>query len=105
VRTAAEIDELRPQRVFAEHVARAFFDQFLFHPVAGVLAQTFVFGSHHALVGQVARLDFPHTGLDLVQVLRGEGSGPVEIVIEAVFDRRANAQLGLGEQLQHRRGE
>ena len=86
-----------PKRVFTEHVAGALFDQLLFHPVAGVLAQTFVFGSHHALVRQVARLDLPHPRLDLLQVLRGERRGPVEIVIEAVFDGRADAEFGLGE--------
>src|ERR1039458_10185426 len=105
LRAATEIDEMRAEGVLAEDVARALFDQFLFHPVVGVFAQAFVFGGHDALVGQVARLDFPHALLDLFEVFGGEGGGPVEIVIEAGVDGRTDAQLGFGEQLQHGGGE
>ncbi len=48
-----------------------------------------------------ALLDLLHLLLDGLQVLRGEGPGHVEVVVEAVADRRADAELGLGEQLLH----
>ena len=43
--------------------------------------------------------DLAHPGLDGLQVLRGERLGHVEVVVEAVLDRRADTQLGLREQL------
>ena len=75
VRTAAEIDEVRPQRVLGEDVAGALFDQLALHPVVGVLLEPFVFGGHNALVGEVARLDLPHLLLDLLEVVRRERGG------------------------------
>lgn len=48
-----------------------------------------------------ALLDLLHLLLDGLEVIGGEGAGHVEVVVEAVLDRRADAQLGLGEQLLH----
>lgn len=48
-----------------------------------------------------ALLDLLHLLLDGLEVIGGEGPGDVEVVVEAVPDRRADAQLGLGEQLLH----
>ena len=102
---AAEIDEMRTQRVFAEDVAGALGDEFALHPGVAVLLKTlFLFGVD-ALVGEMALLNLPHPGFDLFEILGRERGGAVEIVIEAVLDRRADAQLRLGIQLQHGRGE
>ena len=46
-------------------------------------------------------LDLLHPLLDGLEVIGGEGLVDVEVVVEAVLDRRADAQLGLGEQLLH----
>src|SRR5439155_18749755 len=42
-----------------------------------------------------------HLFFDNLQILRTEGPANVEIVVEAVFDRRAEADLRLREQLAH----
>ena len=65
--------------------------------------QALFLGRVDALVGEVARLDLPHLLLDLLEVLGRERSGAVEIVVKAVVDGRADAELGLGIQLEHRR--
>ena len=46
--------------------------------------------------------DLAHPGLERVQVLRHERGLDVEVVVEPVLDRRADAELGVGEQLLHR---
>jgi hypothetical protein len=51
---------------------------------------------------QVAVDDFAHPLLDLREILGGERLFPREIVVEAVLDRRAEGDLGAGEQLLHR---
>ena len=48
-----------------------------------------------------ALLDLLHLLLDGLEVLGREGLLDVEVVVEAVLDRRADAQLGLGEELLH----
>ena len=54
----------------------------------------------------LARLDdLLHPLLERREVVRGERALDVEVVVEAVADRRADAELGLGEQLLHRLGE
>ena len=75
MRAAAEIDKVRAQGVLAEDFAGALLDQFLLHPVVGIFAQAFVLGRHDALVGQVARLDFPHALLDLFEIFGVKGVG------------------------------
>jgi len=42
-----------------------------------------------------------HARLDRLQVGRGQRPGQVEVVIEAVLDRRADAQPGAREQVEH----
>ena len=49
--------------------------------------------------------DLLHPLLELGQVLGLERLGDVEVVVEAVLDRRADAELGLGEDVLHRLGE
>ena len=95
-----------PERVFGEDLAGASLSiSSHFIQAVGVFLQAFVLGGEHALVGQVARLDLPHLLLDLFEVLGRERSGAVEIVIEAVVDGRADAELGFGIQFQHGRGQ
>jgi hypothetical protein len=48
--------------------------------------------------------DLAHLGLDLAEVLGGEGLGPVEIVVPAVFDHGADGDLHVGPDLLHRAG-
>jgi hypothetical protein len=51
--------------------------------------------------------DLPHPGLDALEVLRGERRSPgqLEVVVEAVLDRRADAEGGAREQVEHGLGE
>jgi len=50
----------------------------------------------------VAAYDFHHALFDGLEVFRGEGIFPVEVVVKAVFDSRANGDLGSRKQLLHR---
>ena len=45
--------------------------------------------------------DLAHRGLDLREVLGHERGLDVEVVVEAVLDRRADAELRVGEELLH----
>ena len=105
MRPAAEIDEVRPQRVLGENLAGTLVDQLAFHPGIGVLAQPLVLVRIDALVRQVPPLDFPHLLLDLFQIFRRERRGAVEIVIKAVLDGRPDAELRLGKQFEHGRSQ
>ena len=49
---------------------------------------------------KVAGNGLPYALLDGLYVLGGEGAGHLEVVVEAVICGRANAQLGLREQLE-----
>ena len=49
--------------------------------------------------------DLAHPLLDVGQIVRGERPGNVEVVVEAVLDRRADAQLCVRELVLHRLGE
>ncbi len=103
MRAAAEIDELRAQRIFGKYVVGLLFDELALHFFAqsGVLLESFGFGSHHSIEGQIFGLELPHLGLDFFQIFRSEGGRTLEIVIEPVLDGRTNAQLGFREQLEH----
>ena len=56
------------------------------------------------LEGEVARDRGAHPLLDPGQVLIGERPRKVEVVVEAIGDRRAEAELRLREELQDRTG-
>ena len=58
-----------------------------------------------ALNGQILLGDGGHFGLQLFQVLRGEGGRDIEIVVEAILDGGADGKLGAGEQVLHRLGQ
>src|SRR5690606_18805581 len=51
--------------------------------------------------------DLPHAGLDALEVLGLERRAPgqLEVVVEAVLDRRADAEGGPREEVEHRLGE
>jgi hypothetical protein len=53
----------------------------------------------------MALLNLPHFLFDFLEVFGREGRGAVEIVVEAVIDGRSDAQLGIGIELQHGRGQ
>ncbi len=63
-----------------------------------------LFGRDHLpLKRKVGRDDLAHPLLDLLQVLRRQCAGQVEVVVETILDRWADGDLGLpGEQLHHR---
>ena len=91
------------QRVFGKDVVRALFDELDLHGLIhrAVLGEAFRLGNQLAIVGEVLRLKLPHFRFDLFQIFRGEGFRPVEIVIEAGLDGRADAELGFGEEFEH----
>ena len=62
-------------------------------------------GQLEALQLQLLLADLPHLRLDLRQVLRREGEGRVQVVIEAVVDGRADGQLHLRPQALHGLGQ
>jgi hypothetical protein len=101
----ALIDEIGPQRVFAEDFAGALGDQLALHPRTAVFLEAIFFLCVDALVREMALLKLPHLGFDLFEIVGRERGGAVEIVIEAALDGRADAQLGFGVQLQYRRGQ
>ena len=61
-----------------------------------------VLGDDAAREALVGLDDVLHALLEGAEVLRGERTLHVEVVVEAVPDGRTDAQLGLGEQLLHR---
>ena len=56
---------------------------------------------HHV----IGRDDFVHTRLESRQIAGRERRAPIEVVIEAVFDRRADGGFRFGEKILHRVGE
>src|SRR2546426_894389 len=100
MRTATEVDEVRAKCVLGKYVACALANQLAFHPRIGILAQAVILRSHHALVGQVARLDLPHALLDLFQIFRSKRRWPVEIVVKPRINGRTDAELRLRKQLE-----
>src|ERR1017187_5162155 len=105
VGAAAEIDEAGSEGVLGEDLAGLLFDELALHPGFGVLLEALFFGGKDAFVGEGAGLDLPHLLLDLLEVVGGEGGGAVEIVVEAVVDGRADAELGFGIEFEHGGGE
>ena len=84
-------------------VAGLVVDQFELVGLAGQLGAGLVLGLVDPAVEQLAFLDdLAHPLLERLEVLRGERLGHVEVVVEAVGDRRADAELGLREELLHR---
>ena len=103
MRTAAEVNEMGPQRVFRKNGVGLFGDQLALHGLIFVQLQAFYFFDVMALVRQVAGLDLPHFLFDFFQIFGRKSLRALEVVIETVLDRRTNAQLGFGKQFEHRR--
>ncbi len=81
-------------------------DQLQLVGLAGQLGTRLLLGLVHPPGEQLALLDdLAHPLFQLVQILRRERLGHVEVVVEAVGDGRADAQLGLREQLLHGLGQ
>ena len=93
MRTAAEVDEVGPERILGEDIVRFLGDQLDLHLLVSVLAQALFLRRHHAVIGQVPRLDLRHLLLNLFQVFGRERSIALEIVEEACICRRADSQL------------
>ncbi len=58
-----------------------------------------------ALEGELLRHHLPHLGLERLEILGGERALHLEIVVEPLLDGGAEADLGLGAQAAHGRGE
>ena len=71
----------------------------LLHELDGLLP-----GQLKPLQLQLLLADLPHLGLDLLQVLGGEGEGGVHVVVPALVDGGADGQLHLGPQALDRLG-
>jgi len=97
MRPAAEIDEVRTQRVFRKNGVGLLGDQLALHGLVAVELQSFFLFHVLALVGQILRLQLPHLFLDLFEIVGRERVRPLEIVVKAVFDGGTDAELGLRE--------
>ncbi len=52
--------------------------------------------------GDVGSDEFPHPFLDDAEVVRGEGMGEFEIIVEAIFGCRPDAKLDVRKERLHR---
>ena len=107
VRPAAEVEEF-PGGVKRHHrLGGLLFDQLALKRLArpAVELERLSFGQQLALVGDVLRGQLAHLGLDALEILRRKRLLAQKLVEEAVLDRRADAQLHVGKQLQHGRGQ
>ena len=80
-------------------------DQLELVGLLGQLPARLVVGDRPALEALVLLDDLAHPGLDLLEVLGHERGLHVEVVVEAVLDRRADAELRVGEQVLDRLGQ
>ena len=87
-------------------IARLVVDELQFVRLVGKFFARLVFRLVDAAGEQLALLDdLAHALFQRFQILRGERVGDVEVVVEAVGDRRANAELGIREHLLNRLGQ
>ena len=107
MRAAAEIDELRARACIRVKISPAFsVDQLAFHPGFGVFLQSFFFLGVGRVRRGAARAWISHIFFSIFSRSSGvNGVGAVEIVVEAVLDGRADAELRLGIEFQHRGGQ
>src|SRR5229473_6122749 len=82
-------------------------DEMALHEVAFalVLLQTFLARQELARVRQVLLDELLHFLFDLLEVFRSERSRTVKVVEESVLSRGTVAELGLGKEFEHSRGE
>ena len=87
-------------------VAGLVVDEFELVRLVGKFFARLVFGLVDAPGEQLAFLDdLAHPLLQRLEILRRERARHVEVVVEAVGDRRADAELGLGEHVLHGLGQ
>ena len=79
-------------------------DQLDLEWLVGLLLEGLLLGDHTAAEGLGGLDDALHVLFDRLQVVRGEGFVDLEVVVEAVLDDRADAQLHVREQLLDRLG-
>src|ERR1700676_4995291 len=82
-------------------------DEMALHEVAFTLEllESFVTRQKFASVRQILLDELLHFLLDLLEIFRRERSRAVKVVEESVLSRRTVAELGLGEEFEHSRGE
>src|SRR5262249_27501067 len=104
---AAEVDEFSRGVKRDHRLVGLFLDQFAFKNLVGILVklQRFGFGQELALVLQILFGKLVHLLFDFPQVFGGEGLLAQEFVKEAIVNRRTDAQLHIGVNLGHRRGQ
>src|SRR6185312_14701117 len=106
VRTAAEIDEVRPEGVFGKRIIGLLLNELDLHGLIhfDVLLNAFRLAGQPAFERETFGLQLPHLLFNLFEIFGRERLGAVEIVVKAGFDGRPDAQLGFREEFQHRRG-
>ena len=112
VRPAAEVEELAVA-IQADGLHALVLDQVLdqLHLVGLILLEVALDRLAHGDLGALERLAgldvLAHLGLDALEValVDGDAVGELEVVVEAVGDRRADRHLGARIELQHRLGE
>ena len=107
MRSAAEVDELRPQRIFAEDVVGPLGDQLHLHRLVHrfVLRKALGLRYQTPLKAQIPVADLSHLLLELLQIFRCKRVLAVEIVVKTVLDRWSNSELGLRVKFKYRSGK
>ena len=77
----------------------------MLHPVVFIFGETGLFFGHLAVEGEIARLDLLHPFFNLFEIVGRKFRRAVEVVVEAVFSGRTDAELGLGKQFEDGSGE
>ena len=77
------------------------FDEFELVRLVGLFRQGLLLAHHTATEGLGGFDDALHALFDVLEILRGERLDNVEIVVEAVFDDRADAKLGIRTDFLH----
>jgi hypothetical protein len=101
VRSPAEIEEMALLIGRDDLVRGQPFDQLDLVRVVGENAQRLLARDDLAHERRVLLLIGGHTPLDLLQIFWRQGAGEIEVVIEPMLDGGADAEFGVGKDLQH----
>src|SRR6185312_6323922 len=106
VRTAAEIDEVRPEGVFGKRIIGLLLNELDLHGLIhfDVLLNAFRLAGQPAFERETFGLQLPHPLFNLFEIFGRERLGAVEIIVKTGFDGRPDAQLRFRKKLQHRGG-